>query len=134
MEEMNDFVLENLYSGINRIIGSYSFSALQNRFFQFDEKYLMKIFCKDDVDNEMKKLFEEIEIQEHLKRIYNPSYVLDEVNSYVNKGFDGSDVGDESSLVSSQPQTQSSVRRADFLIPKRTRRESEKSGVSGISK
>ena len=94
----------------------------------------MKIFCKDDVDNEMKKLFEEIEIQEHLKRIYNPSYVLDEVNSYVNKGFDGSDVGDESSLVSSQPQTQSSVRRADFLIPKRTRRESEKSGVSGISK
>ena len=44
---------------------------------QFDEKYLMKIFCKENIDNEMKKLFEEIEIQEHLKRLYdNNSKVL----------------------------------------------------------
>ena len=31
MEELNDYVVDNIYNGVNRIIGNHSFGVLQNR-------------------------------------------------------------------------------------------------------
>ena len=53
------FVTETILS----IIGRFGYSNFIAKFNHFDENFLMKIFCVEDMDHGMKKLFEEREMK-----------------------------------------------------------------------
>ena len=59
-EELNDNVLEHIMSGVDVISGKRGKQYLQNYLEYIDEKYLKKIFCNPNTENDMVRLFEKL--------------------------------------------------------------------------
>ena len=133
MEELNDSMMENVSRGMYHIIGRMGYNHFQNKVDQFDEKYLMNIFSNPDRDHDMKKLFEEIVMKEHLANVYDPKRTIKKTLEFINEGFDEElkeDTGSLNEFVASQIPPEKNV---NLLMP-RTRRDSVISNISSRSR
>ena len=134
MEELNDSMMENVSRGMYHIIGRMGYNHFQNKVDQFDEKYLMNIFSNPDRDHDMKKLFEEIVMKEHLANVYDPKRTIKKTLEFINEGFEEEelkeDTGSLNEFVASQIPPEKNV---NLLMP-RTRRDSVISNISSRSR
>ena len=127
MEELNDSALEIVSGAINKIIGRYGYVYFQTKFNEFDEKYMKRIFCNPDRDHEMKKLFEEKILAEHLATVYDPKLSIKKTLEIINEGYEPSFDGpvDEYGPVFTEDSS-------NFLKP--YRRDSMRSSISSVSR
>ena len=95
-----------LDQGMNQVIGRNDYNHYLHKFDQFDERCLKKIFSKAERDHDMKKLFEEILLSEHLANVYSPGRIQQQAPKHglINTVFEmdeieGEDVGTEGSVV-----------------------------------
>ena len=128
MEELNDSMMEQMITGINQITGRYGFIYFQTKFFKFDEEVMMKIFCNPDQDHDMKKLFEEIVLADHLENVYDPKKTIMKTLEFINEGYEASEPTTVLDVVVEENGTSN-----NFLQPI-GRKDSIRSGISSVSR
>ncbi len=89
-EEVNDTVIEHTMAGIEIISGKRGSQYFGRALERFDDKYLMKWFCKHERDNDLTKLFEELAISDHLCNLYGPQVLIDPADDDVGDTDDDS--------------------------------------------
>ena len=86
MEELNDYVLDDLMPGLEIILGHngrHYFKALLN---DLDEKFMMKWFTRSDFASDMTKIYENLALEEHKLNLYG-SYEIAKQVTHENQAF-----------------------------------------------
>ena len=77
-EEINRKLFEHVMGGIEIICGKHGDFYAQHLFKQADSIYFKKWFCVKNYDHNMKKIYEEITLDDHFLHLYGPALISQE--------------------------------------------------------